>query len=190
MNEFNFLKDILHPKYLADDQTLMVEDKDCDHHAAHTVKIVKTKPITDMSLYRFSLDDEDFLPFFTDSRNKVIPGPKGLKKFCDYIILVEKDDKLIIVLVEMKRSKKDPDYKNQLDASQLFMEYVIKSAVRIMNMNGNDDFDERNIVFRKVKIRKPKSNKFITKPRQKAIDSRLEEYISLDVNQFNPVWIF
>lgn len=185
MREFEFINSILHDQYLAADQSVLEELKECDHHGPHRVRIRNTRPVEDYVLYRFSLDDEEFLPFFKDSREG---GPKGLRRFCDYIMLINNDGKLIIALIEMKRSGKDAYYKDQLNASKLFMEYVVANADRIKGLSGYGDFDAQSIVFRKIRVRKPATNKLTTKPRQSVIEQDKDGYIDYPYPIFNPAY--
>lgn len=185
MREFEFINSILHDQYLAADQSVLEELKECDHHDHHIVKILKTRPVDDYSLFRFSLDDDEFLPFFKDSR---IGGPKGLRKFCDYIMLIKRDDRLTVALIEMKRSSKDSEYKEQLEASKLFMDYVIANADRIKDQNGYSDFEIESISIRKIRVRKPATIKFTTKPKQSVIEQDKDGYIDYPYPIFNPAY--
>lgn len=185
MREFDFIREILHDNYLAQDQSNLVELKECDHHDEHIVRIQSTRPVDDVALYRFSLDDEEFLPFFKDSR---IGGPKGLRKFCDYVMLINKNDNLTVALIEMKRSANDSGYKSQLEASKLFMDYVIANADRIKDLNDFEDFDSQSIIFRKIRVRKPATNKFTTKPRNFVIEQDRDGYIDYPFSIFNPAY--
>ena len=184
MKEFEFIKKILNDNFLVKENEgrIMEELKDCPGHKPHKVKIIVTRSISAFSLYRFDPDNEDFLPFF----GRV----SGLKRFCDYIMLVESNFRLAIILIEMKRSKNDSKYKSQLDASRLFMDYVIANAERIKEENGYPDFDGNSIIMRRVKIIAAPTNKLTTKPRLKAISDGREGYIILPLSQqFNPSWV-
>lgn len=197
MREFELITKILHDRFLAvrEEGAILEETKECRDHGVHRIKLLRTKPIDNTALYRFSLDDEDFLPFYKDSREypdgRSEGGPKGLKKFCDYILLVEHNDRLTVVLVEMKRSKKDTSYRDQLDASEIFMNYVTANAERIKNRNDFDDFDSESISYRKVKIvHDPTCDKLTTKPRNKVLSDGRDGYVILPLGkQFNPSWV-
>lgn len=185
MKEFEFIRKVLHDFYLAKEQNVLAETKECAHHSPHMVKIRKTRPADDFVLYRFSLDDNEFLPFFKDSRSG---GPKALRKFCDYIMLINSNGKLKVALIEMKRSSRDSDYREQLKASKLFMDYVIANADRIKAQNGYEDFDASDISFRKIRVRKPATNKLTTKPKQAVIEQDKEGYIDYPYTIFNPAY--
>lgn len=199
MNEYGFLKRILRDRYISnsapDGIMVMEETKECQDHGVHRVKILKTKPVDNITLYRFSLDDEDFLPFFKDSRiypeGRTEGGPEGLKKFCDYVILSESKERLTVILIEMKRAKKDTGYRDQLDASRIFLDYVIANAERIKDRNGQHGFNASNIEFRRVKIvHDPTCDKLSTKPRRKALTDGRHNCIILPLGkQFNPKWV-
>lgn len=184
MREFELIDKILNDHFLVteNDSRIMEELKDSPDHKPQRVKIIVTRSITAISLYRFDSDAEDFLPFF----GRIT----GLKRFCDYILLVEANDRLAIILIEMKRSKRDSKYKSQLDASKLFIDYVIANAERIKEENGYHDFDSSSIIIRRVKIIAAPINKLTTKPRLKALSDGREDYIILPLSQqFNPTWV-
>ncbi len=185
MREYEFIDRILNSHFqLQDDESgVLVEAKQCPHHKPQRIKILKTRPISSLSVYRFDPDDEDFLPFF----GRIT----GLKRFCDYVMLAEASERLIVILIEMKRSKNDNKYKSQLDAAKLFMEYVIASAERVKNENGYSDFDGSSIQLRRVKIlADPTFNKLTTKPREKVLRDGREGYIILQLGvHFNPLWV-
>lgn len=184
MREFELIDRILNDHFLVaeNEDRIMEELKDSPDHKPHRVKIIVTRSVSAISLYRFDPDAENFLPFF----GRIT----GLKRFCDYIMLVETNDRLLIILIEMKRSKKDPKYKSQLDASKLFMDYVIANAERIKEENGYQDFDSSSIIIRRVKIIAAPINKLTTKPRLKALSDGREGYIILPLSQqFNPNWV-
>lgn len=80
------------------------------------------------------------------------PTPTGLLKFCDYILLAAVNDKLYVVLVEMK-SGNNVGANLQLAASNTFIDYIKSSAERIKTLCGYDDFDSKNIILRKVLLK-------------------------------------
>ena len=95
---------------------------------------IEGKGIDGYELYRFDAEEgKDFLPFFNKRHNRAGEVPERLRAFCDYIILVSCKGSLYIVLVEMKSGKETA--LQQLDASQLFMDYVKDSALRIKDVN-------------------------------------------------------
>ena len=110
------------------------------------------------TLYRFN-ENENFLPFFNNThegeRGPVeYPTPKGLRKFCDYILLAVTHNKMYVILIEMK-SGSNGDAQLQLSASSTFMKYIQMTAERIKSQNHFDTFDSNNIIIKKV-ILKPK----------------------------------
>lgn len=153
MTEFDLICNMFRDKHIvepeADGSYLLVETKEATDRNDHIVKSWKQPPIKEVAVFRFSIDNEDFLPFFKDVREPE-NGPRHLKKFCDFIMLVHNDKKLNIILIELKRSHSSPDRTQQLHASELFMRYIIDSAERIKHINGCDDFDPARITMRKV----------------------------------------
>lgn len=94
-------------------------------------------------LYRFDPDQTDIFPFFNRE--------KGLKQICDYILFTEQNDRLYVLLIELKCG--NVSALPQLTASQYFVEYLIKSGKRI----GLDLTDD--IQYRKIKIKETISGK-------------------------------
>ena len=160
MVEYELLTQMLSRDFLSPDQHNMEEPKQAGNH---TCTIVETGVESYMS-YRYDLDKSDFLPFFNkehndEERDIVVdnPTPKGLLKFCDYILLVSVGEKLYVILVEMKAGT-NAGARLQLAASETFIEYVKASAERIKTLCGYDDFDTQNIILRKVLLKPaPKS---------------------------------
>ena len=97
-----------------------------------------------------------FLPFFS---NKI----EGLCKFCDYILLAKSEKRgTVVLLIELKRGGTS-GAKEQLNASQTFMEYIYSSAERLHVDFNDSEFDKEKVTTMKIVIRKPKSNKMPTK---------------------------
>lgn len=144
--EYKFYTNILNPNFLARNQKEMREDKE-----KHVVGI-DAKRVDYYKLYRFDLENQNFLPFFNESgkdENPNHPTPHGLRKFCDYILLAEVGKKLYVVLVEMK-SGQTGTAKIQLDASETFMEYVRNSAERVKDNLTYSTFDRNKVFVKRV----------------------------------------
>ena len=155
MIEYDLFSRMLSRDFLSSDQHKMNEPK---QSGTHTCDIVD-KGVDHYEVYRYDLDERDFLPFFNKDHNDMESGyvspnptPVGLRKFCDYILLAAVNDKLYVVLVEMK-SGNNVGARLQLDASKTFIDYLKASAERIKSMCGSDDFDSRNIILRKVLLK-------------------------------------
>ncbi len=145
MVEYDIIYKMIRSNFQSERQDIMVEKK--GNLGPHIVRLntagCKNMPQT---LYRFNLDDEDFLPFFKEPKD----APEGLRKFCDYILLVEKNGSTYIILIEMKRNKDDvAKAKKQLNASETFMQYIINSAERLKR-DFRIDFNSEQIIWRKV----------------------------------------
>lgn len=195
MTEFNLICDLFRERFRMnpepDGSFLLVEEKEANGQKPHVVKSHKIKPVKEMAVFRFSLDDEDFLPFFKDSRTPEC-GPRFLKKFCDYVMLAHDEHELHILLLELKRSKKDPEIVQQLKASELFMRYVVDTAERIGHDNGCDGFNVRNVTFQKVCIKNdPAGHKLTVRPSVKFQKKNDGEVVTLHLSRnFNPNWTF
>lgn len=153
MEEFELYTRILAPRFQAVHQNYLIEEKCSTPQKAYVIDTAVDRYL----IYRFDMDKENFLPCFNNthsSKDKKVeyPTPEGLLSFCDYIILAVIGNKLYIVLVEMKSGKNNAATA-QLDASETFMEYVKQTALRIKDSNGYEDFDAKNIVVRKLKLK-------------------------------------
>lgn len=136
MSNFEILNKIIHSKFLADNQSALVESKGIEKKPM-LLNIVHKKQDEEYCLYRFDPDDEKIFPFFSRE--------SGLQKICDYIILVDKGGVLFILLLELKRGKSSS--KKQLEASKCFIQYIINTAKRI-----GENIDEKVINVRTVRI--------------------------------------
>lgn len=157
MAEYDQLCSILSDEFLASSQDVMVEVKE-DTHKAQRVNIYDGKRGLIRNLYRFDLEEKEFLHFFDKTNN----SPEGLRKFCDYVLLVKHDDKTFVLLIELKRGDTSGADK-QLKASEVFIEFLHKTAERLHRDYGDFDFNRRNVVLRKIIIKEVKSNKTVTK---------------------------
>lgn len=153
MTEYDQLCNILSNEFLSDSQDVMIEEKGTTHKAQR-VNIDDGKRKLVWNLYRFDLDEKDFLHFF----NKTDNSPEGLRKFCDYVLLVNNGSKTFVLLIELKRGDTAGADK-QLKASEVFIEYVHKTAERLYQDFGDFNFNKKNVVLRKIIIKAIKSNK-------------------------------
>ena len=189
MTDFEFIKLILNKKYLCegDDSMVMKEDQGTEYKP-HKVRINVGSTISQTALYRFDeVDKGDFLPFFNSSHHKPKrrdDAPKALRSFCDYILLAEKMGTVYVVLVEMKRGGTD-GAEQQLEAGYEFMNYVMKSALRIKRLNNMSDFNLDNVIYRRVLLKLPVSPKLRTRPGDIRIEDRDGIIIYTDYANFN-----
>lgn len=195
MTEFDLIRSMIgarfHEQPDGDGTFMLVETK---HASGRTDHIIKSKPRPStggIALFRFSLDDFDFLPFFNNPPKKGGTGPRHLKKFCDYIMLVQNGQRLHVILVEMKRSKQDPEMGVQLRASEQFMRYVIESGERIKHINALDDFDPKQIVMHKICLKQFPGMKITRCPDKVICQTPVDEIVTLhNLPVFNPCWVF
>lgn len=158
MKEYDLITRMLHEDFLCKDGegNVMIENQG-NEHAVQRVNIVNSvRAISRMSLFRFDVKKtgKDFLPFLANSNT----APLELRSFCDYVLLVECRDNLYILLIELKRGD-HLGYRKQIDGANCFMDYIISSAMRIRSVNGFNDFDRHNIHYRRVLLKKCKSEK-------------------------------
>ena len=153
--EYDLLSRILNSKFLSDNQDKMIEAKENNIHKKQCVDIDDGKRRNLVRrLYRFDLDKNDFLPFFNNTHE----APEGLRKFCDYILLVEYMNKTYVLLIELKRGEVSGADK-QLNATEVFMEFLYKTAERISKNSKEYHFNSKNMILRKIIIKEVKSNK-------------------------------
>lgn len=174
MFEIDFLSNILNNKFLVDENPLLMCEPEDGLHDAQVVLIEdKLNKLTNLHLYNFSDEEHkggNLLPFFNQEYINLPHAPKGLNKFCDYVLLLACDGIPYIFLFELKRGTKEDAHK-QLGASKTFMDFIIATANRIKAENNHDDFDSNKIRFRRIIIKEEVSNKHITKPNE--LDTRL-----------------
>lgn len=166
MSEYELYTRILSPRLMPNNQQVLIEKME---RREHRVDIVGGKKIT-YSLYRYDWKEQGdlFLPFFNNTHDGVYgiavnPAPEDLLKFCDYILLAEKSNKLYVLLLELK-SGKTGDATKQLEASATFMDYIQKTAQRIAFANGYSTFNPCNIELKKIVLKpalsiRPMTNK-------------------------------
>lgn len=147
MSEFDLLSRILSRDFLVEKVVLF------DEKSNQRAEIIDSG-IDIYLVYRFDLDNKkDFLPFFSkqSGNTKEDKRLKGLTSFCDYIILVQLSNELFVLLVEMKSSKDKSSHAiAQLDATELFVDYIRSTAQRIAKQNSYNLFDNKSIILRKV----------------------------------------
>ena len=160
MTEYDQLCNILSNEFLSVSQDVMTEKKDATRKAQR-VNIDDGKRRFIWSLYRFDLEEKEFLLFFNKTNN----SPEGLRKFCDYVLLVNTGSKTYVLLIELKRGNTTGADK-QLKASEVFIEFIHKTAERLYQDFGDFNFNKTNVVLRKIIIKEVKSNKIGTKGTQ------------------------
>lgn len=170
MSEYDQLCRILGRSFLSRTQEWMIESKGSTHKPQKVQLDITGRRHIAYTLYRFDLGDTDFLPFFNNSGDT----PEGLRKFCDYVLLVDLNGKPYVILIEMKRGSSG-DAEKQLNASQTFMEYIFQSAKRLYDDFRDEPFNRNNIVIRKVKLKECKSHKLLTKGGR--VVDKTQEYI-------------
>lgn len=180
MTDFEYINEILNERFLClpPRHIQLIEDKETYNLLPQIVEIqYQPGVIEHVNLYRLDMEEFNFLPFFN---NKGQPNekhaPKGLVSFCDYIILIEYEEQLCIMLVELKRGVKT-GYEDQLNAGIEFIKYILNTAERIKTENNMDSFDSKNVILRRVLLEKTINNKRVTKPKDLFISKREKEGI-------------
>jgi hypothetical protein len=174
MSEYDQLCRILNERFLASPKDRMIEKKDSSLKPQNVKIDDSGKNGLSWTLYKFELDEEDFLPFF----NKTNDAPEGLRKFCDYVLLVSCKEKTYVMLIELKRGELGSADK-QLNASETFVEYLYTSAERLHKDFNDSVFNRRNIKLLKIKVKERKSKKMRTKGGIPPVNTR-QEFISFE----------
>lgn len=179
MTEYDILCSILNNKFLSKSQNVMIESK--GNQKPHEVKVDGTGRTGLLwSLYRFDMDECNFLPFFANHDD----APKGLCKFCDYILVAETGLKTYVMLIELKRGKDGANAERQLYASEIFMKYIFSTANRLYQDFDSDSFNTDDVIIRKIKIRKNVSAK--TTIKMPKVDLK-QNYIQYDSASLFPI---
>ena len=134
----NDIRDILNDKYVVEDQSKLVEYGNPKQKQPIMSLKIDDKRVDNYLLYRFDPDDEKIFPFF-----KTHTGT-NLNAICDYFLFAEIEDKLYALLIELKLGKKPS--RQQLLASECFMQYINKTAERL-------DKDTSNCEVKKVRVK-------------------------------------
>jgi len=190
MYEIDFLSKIMNKKFVVDDDPLLMYEPADELHEAQIVEIEdKFNKLTGVHLYCFTDDDHkgiNLFPFFNQASIRLPHAPKNLNKFCDYILLLTCDNVPYIFLLELKRGSTE-DADEQIQASKVFMDYIISTAKRIKKDNDQLDFDSDNIRFRRLIIKKETSNKRITKPNELDPQTFNTCLLHKCTDKFNPI---
>lgn len=141
MNKIKIINRIINSKFIHGFDCL--EEKRVDFHMKITFS---ERNIEDKLIYKFDVDEsKDFFPFFSNETH--------LKKISDYVILFERRDKLYIIISELKKGFDNSNASKQLEATEIFIKYIISSAKRLGFELTEDDcvfykirFSETNIV--------------------------------------------
>ena len=153
-----------------DNIKLVLQEPASEFYPAQTVEVDTNIRNLQYSIYRFDVVKDDLFPFFKKLSNKDQGQSfKGLLQSCDYIMLCAKNEQTHVLLFELKRGDAQ-GAQLQLEASQMFMEFVKNTAKRISRINGNDlPLREQDIKYHKIIIAESASDKQTTMPDEKCI---------------------
>lgn len=162
MQTIDYLAKIINSRHLSKDLVMVEPASNGMPEQRVEVKTI-SRSILSMKLYQF-LDKEEaaHIPFFNKIGDGDSKPPKGLNKFCDYILLVQHTNGLYVFFLEMKRGT-NKDNEIQLEASKCFFDYILRSAERIQGLNGWTDLNTDDVHYRRIEIKEEHSNKRLTK---------------------------
>jgi hypothetical protein len=107
------------------------------------------------AFYQFDIDNYHNL-VFPFLNNQVA----GAVEMCDYIVLRPKAETLYVFLCDMKSSKPE-DATSQVQAAQLFAEFLVKTAQRLL------DFKDYKVQYRGLGFTTKKKHRFKTNVRDR-----------------------
>lgn len=147
MSRLRAINEILHEKYLDENDFLIETDKDQKGIRFEMKRKIVAKAGLNYTLYKFDAQDTIF-PYFKAS------GVDNLKKMCDYVMFVEDGSHLFVFLIELKKGSESA--KKQLEAGECFTNYIISTVKRL---NIEFEVTDANLHFRKIRISESQSKK-------------------------------
>jgi hypothetical protein len=136
------IKKILSDKFLASDQTALCEENtDAQGKPFRMNRTIISSSEIEYVLYKFDAAKTDIFPYFKDK------SIEGLKKICDYVLFAEFGRSVYILLIELKLGTESAQ--EQLNATTLFVEYILKNAERVKHQI--QDYHIRKIRISEIK---------------------------------------
>ena len=112
------------------------------------IKVVSYPRSSTHSLYKFDPENVDLFPCFSTEPNT------GLRDIFDYVLLVDYNERLYILLFELKNSNNHNNKaKKQLDTTDCLLKYIIQSAKRIGKQIDNTHILIRKILVKELRVR-------------------------------------
>lgn len=130
-SNYSTMTSVINAKFKVENLDVLEEPK------VMTVSVKGCPKSASLTLYRFDPNKEEIFPFF----EKEI----GLRSICDYVLLADYGDDLYILLMELKLGNSKA--KEQLNATENLISYIIASALRIKR-----EIDRDKIHIRKIRI--------------------------------------
>lgn len=130
-SNYSTMTSVINAKFKVENLDVLEEPK------VMTIKVQGCLREASLTLYRFDPNKEVIFPFFGRE--------KGLSRICDYVLLADYDDDLYVLLIELKHGKVEA--KEQLNATECLISYIITSALRIKR-----EIDRDKIHIRKIRI--------------------------------------
>ena len=148
MTQLEVIERILEENYIHPEQGKLIEE---DTDVKGNKFKVEYKIISNLKLeYKLYRYDDKIFPFFSE-------GVPALKKMCDYILFCQDNRWLFVFIIELKLGTESAG--KQLNAAEIFIEFIINSAKRIGEPITNIDIRKIRISDRKIRIRQKQSIK-------------------------------
>ncbi|MDI9363961.1 MAG: hypothetical protein QM541_03345 [Flavobacterium sp.] len=123
-------------------------------------KISRLQEIKEGMQVEFISDNKKYLSFSFDKQlpNKDFPkglfpffnrGEASVCAFCDYVIFSEENNKLYVLLIELKKGKHNVT--KQLSAGKCFAEYIISTLNRVYDLKIKPEVRQISIRHRHIK---------------------------------------
>ncbi|EKT3957353.1 hypothetical protein [Flavobacterium psychrophilum] len=150
MAQLKIINEILADEFFVNSNTL--EEKNTDNFGKEFLmkRDIKSHNGIKYSLFRLDPNQTKPFPYFKQEI--------GLSKICDYIMFVQKNNSLFIILIELKLGSESAT--KQLLSSEEFAKFVIKSGERI-GFKFTEDLYFRKVKISEAALGKPKTAKEI-----------------------------
>ena len=99
--------------------------------------------VDDDDLLICRLDQEGSDPFPYLKGDSVSHGLKGMKRISDYAVFVDKDNRLFVLLFELKKGKDSPQ--EQLDVTEPLIDFIFNRAKILKHIDQNIEYNVRKI---------------------------------------------
>lgn len=152
MAQLKIIKEILAEEFFVSSNTLEEKDKDNSGKYFTMKREIKSHKGIEYLLFRLDPNNTKPFPYFKQEI--------GLSKICDYIMFVQKNNSLYIILIELKLGSESAT--KQLLSSEEFAKFVIKSGERV-GFKFTEDLHFRKVKISEAALGRPKTAKEMCK---------------------------
>lgn len=163
-SQLEIFKSLLNENYIDNTKKLVEKNKTSKGEEFKMERSIISHNGIDYTIFRFDPDKVDIFPYFS----KI----SGLKKICDYIMLVEEGPNFYAILIELKLGIESA--KKQLEASDEFINFLTKSSERVGLIKLS------NFYILKVRVSEERSKKRNRNTKQKKLVRDENDIINYD----------